>query len=172
MVYTWDIVAEKFGGMLVWGDYVLVPFFYSLPGWFLIDSVAPLPAAAVVGLVMLYIFGFWLFRGANEQKHRFKLDPTSRIWGRPAETLDGRLLVSGFWGIGRHLNYTGEICIYLAFALTTGFDSLVPYILPAWLAGLLVHRAFRDDRRCRDKYGELWTAYTARARFRMIPLIY
>ena len=158
--------------MLVWGDYVLVPFFYSLPGWFLIDRVAPLPVTAVVGLVMLYIFGFWLFRGANEQKHRFKLDPTSRIWGRPAETLDERLLVSGFWGIGRHLNYTGEICIYLAFALTTGLASFVPYILPAWLAGLLVHRALRDDRRCRDKYGELWTDYTARARFRMIPLIY
>jgi hypothetical protein len=31
------------------------------------------------------------------------------IWGKPAETLGGRLLVSGFRGIGRKLNHTGEI---------------------------------------------------------------
>src|SRR5438094_8743678 len=27
MLHTWDIIAERFGWMLVWGDYVLVPFF-------------------------------------------------------------------------------------------------------------------------------------------------
>jgi len=80
--------------------------------------------------------------------------------------------VSGFWGIGRHLNYSGEICIYAAFALTTGFTSPIPYLLPAWLTVLLVHRAWRDERRCRERYGELWTHYTARARFRMVPYLY
>ncbi|MGH8488681.1 MAG: DUF1295 domain-containing protein, partial [Gammaproteobacteria bacterium] len=111
-------------------------------------------------------------RGANEQKHRFKADPSARIWGRPAETLGGRLLVSGFWGIGRHLNYSGEICVYLAFALTTGFGSVLPYLLPAWLIALLIHRARRDERRCYAKYGTLWTQYTHRARFRMLPFVY
>ena len=32
MLHTWDIISERFGWMLVWGDYVLVPFFYCLPG--------------------------------------------------------------------------------------------------------------------------------------------
>ena len=109
MLHTWDMVAERFGGMLIWGDYVLVPFFYSLPGWFLVHRLEPLPSSAVVGLTGLFLFGFWLFRGANGQKHRFKLDPATRIWGRPAETIGGRLLVSGLWGLGRHLNYSGEI---------------------------------------------------------------
>ncbi len=172
MLYTWDIVAERFGGMLIWGDYVLVPFFYSLPGWFLVHRLDPLPASAAVALTALFLFGFWLFRGANEQKHRFKADAGARIWGRPAETLGGRLLVSGFWGIGRHLNYSGEICVYLAFALTTGFDSPLPYLLPAWLTALLVHRARRDEHRCYAKYGTLWTQYTQRARFRMLPFVY
>ena len=27
MIHTWDIVSERFGWNLVWGDYVLVPFF-------------------------------------------------------------------------------------------------------------------------------------------------
>ena len=172
MLHTWDIVAERFGGMLVWGDFVLVPFFYSLPGWFVLDRVQPLGAGESVALIALFALGFWLFRGANEQKHRFKQDPRARIWGRPAQALEGRLLVSGFWGIGRHLNYTGEIGVYLAFTLCAGFHSAVPWLLPAWLAALLAHRAWRDERRCRAKYGALWDAYTRRARFRMIPFIY
>ena len=172
MVYTWDMVSERFGWMLVWGDYVLVPFFYCFAGWWLVHASVPLSPAAAVMIVLLFAFGFWLFRGANEQKHRFKRDPGITIWGRPARSLDGRLLVSGFWGIGRHLNYTGEICIYLAFTLTTGLASWVPYLLPAWLAGLLWHRSRRDEQRCSTKYGELWGRYTQRVRYSMLPFVY
>ena len=172
MLHTWDIVRERFGWMLVWGDYVLVPFFYCLPGWWLVHAPNSLSPGAAAGLVLLFVFGFWLFRGANQQKHRFKRNPEVTIWGQPARTLDGRLLVSGFWGIGRHLNYTGEICIYLAFAFTTGFASWAPYLLPAWLVCLLWHRSIRDERRCRAKYGELWERYTQRARFSMLPYIH
>lgn len=172
MLHTWDMIAERFGWMLVWGDYVLVPFFYSLPAWFLVDRTEPLPPVYVAVLIVLFTAGFWLFRGANEQKHRFKRCPSARIWGRPPETIGGRLLVSGFWGIGRHLNYTGEICIYFAFTLTVGTESLIPYLLPVWLSCLLAHRAWRDEVRCREKYGEAWIRYTQTARFRMIPFIY
>ncbi len=173
MVHTWDIVSERFGWMLIWGDYVLVPFFYCIAGWWLVDAAGPpLSPWAAAAIVALFVFGFVLFRGANGQKHRFRQDPDTRIWGRTAESLDGRLLVSGFWGVGRHLNYTGEICVYVAFALTTGFASFVPYLLPAWLTVLLVHRARRDERRCRAKYGALWERYTERARFSMLPYVY
>ena len=172
MVHTWDIISERFGCNLVWGDYVLVPFFYCLPGWWLIHATGPLSPVAAAAIVALFAFGFWVFRGANQQKHRFKRDPEVTIWGKPARTLDGRLLISGFWGIGRHLNYSGEICVYLAFALTTGFASWAPFLLPAWLAGLLWHRSRRDDRRCRAKYGELWERYRRRVRFAMLPYIY
>ena len=172
MVHTWDIVSERFGWMLVWGDYVLVPFFYCIGGWWLIHAPNDLSIGAAVGLVALFTFGFWMFRGANQQKHRFKQDAGSKIWGKPAKTLDGRLLVSGFWGIGRHLNYTGEICVYLAFTLTVGFESWIPYLLPLWLIVLLGHRSLRDERRCREKYGELWERYTKQARFAMVPYVY
>ncbi len=172
MRFTWDVQAENFGWMLAWGDLVLVPFFYSLSGWFLLDRTDAPGPAETAGLLVLYGAGFWIFRGANGQKHRFKLDPSARIWGRPARTLDGRILVSGFWGLGRKLNYTGELCLYLSWTLLTGFRSFVPYLLPVWLAALLVHRAARDDRRCRQKYGELWTAYCRRVPFRMFPFLY
>ncbi len=152
MVYTWDIVSERFG-------------------WGLVHAAEPLSPIVAVAIGLLSVFGFWLFRGANQQKHRFKQDPNARIWGKPAQTLDGRLLVSGFWGIGRHLNYTGEIFVYVAFTLTTGFVSWWPYLVPAWLAGLLWHRSRRDDRRCHAKYGELWERYRQRVRYSVLPFI-
>ncbi|APR75331.1 Delta(24(24(1)))-sterol reductase [Minicystis rosea] len=172
MIYTWDIIAERFGWMLVWGDYVLVPFFYSIPGWYLLHDTDPMPVWQVVALGVLYVIGFVLFRGSNEQKHQFKADPNRPIWGKRPEALGGKLLVSGFWGIGRKLNYTGELLMYIAWSATTGTQSLVPYLLPLWLSILFPHRAFRDDQRCRAKYGDLWEAYCRRARFRMIPFLY
>lgn len=172
MLQTWDIIAERFGLALLWGDLVLVPFFYCVAGWTLLHQTTPMPRAGLVAVGALFTLGMWMFRGSNDQKHRFKADPEARIWGRPAEAVGGRLLVSGWWGVGRHLNYTGEITVYVAIALTAGVRAVGPFLLPLWLTVLLCHRALRDERRCRAKYGELWQEYCARARFRMFPLIY
>ena len=172
MIFTWDIIEERFGGMLVWGDYVYVPFFYSLPGWYLVDRLTPLPPTALAGIVALYLAGFWLFRGANEQKHAFRRNPSKAIWGEPPRVVGDRLLASGFWGVGRKLNYTGELMMYCSWTLLCGAVSWVPFLLPVALATLFVHRAFRDDRRCRAKYGAVWDEYCKIARFRMIPFLY
>lgn len=168
----WDVIAERFGFMLLWGDLVLVPFFYCLPGWWLLANPEPMPIWRVLAISALFVVGLWIFRESNAQKNRFKKDPSAKIWGKPAQTLGGRLLISGWWGIGRKLNYTGEIMVYSSLGLCTGFASLLPYLLPLWLCGLLSHRAWRDEQRCVSKYGELWREYTRIAKFRMIPFIY
>lgn len=172
MLHTWDIVEERFGWMLVWGDYVLVPFFYCLPGLLLAESHTDVPAPLAILALALYGAGFWLFRGANQQKHDFRRDPSALIWGQPARTIGGRLLVSGFWGIGRKLNYTGELMVYVAWTVLAAWSAPLAWLLPLWLAILLVHRAGRDDRRCRAKYGALWDEYCRATRFRMIPFVY
>ncbi len=172
MITTWDVIAENFGFGLIWGDLVLVPFFYSIGGWYLVDNLHPMSGWAITMVGLLYLSGLWIFRSSNAQKHHFKKDPDTLIWGAPAQTLDGKLLTSGWWGLGRHLNYTGEILVYTAIALTTGFVSPVPYLLPLWMCALLAHRALRDDRRCRAKYGGLWEVYCQRATFRMVPFLY
>lgn len=172
LLSMWDMIEERFGFMLIWGDFALVPFFYCIPVYFLVDQTDPMPLHWIGALLVMYALGFWMFRGTNSQKNKFKTNPNARIWGKKPETIDGRLLVSGFWGIGRKLNYTGEILIYLSWTMLNGFDSVWPYLLPLWLAGLLAHRAWRDEKRCSAKYGELWKKYCARVRFRMIPFVY
>ncbi|EDM76522.1 c-24(28) sterol reductase, putative [Plesiocystis pacifica SIR-1] len=168
----WDVIAEKFGFMLLWGDLVLVPFFYCIGGWWVLNQTEPMPWSRVALIAALHVVGLWIFRESNAQKNRFKKDRSVKIWGKPAETIGDRLLISGWWGIGRKLNYTGEIMVYMSFALCTGLSSIVPYLLPLWLCCLLPHRAWRDEQRCAAKYGELWVQYTKIAKFRMIPFIY
>ncbi len=172
MLSTWDVIAENFGFMLVWGDLAYVPFLYCLPGWWMVDATEPFAASAWIPLVAFHLAALTVFRQANWQKERFKQDPTASIWGRPPRVLGGKLLASGYWGIGRKINYTGEIAVYLSFALCAGFVSPWPYALPAALLALLLHRAHRDDKRCRAKYGALWDEYGRIARFRVLPLIY
>ena len=168
----WDVIAERFGFMLLWGDLVLVPFFYSLPGWWMLQGEEPMPIWQVLAIVALHVVGLWIFRESNAQKNRFKKDPSAKIWGKPAETLGGRLLISGWWRIGRKINYTGEIMVYSSYALCTGFISIFPFLLPMWLCGLLSHRAWRDEQRCASKYGALWVEYTKIAKFKMVPFLY
>ena len=172
MLSTWDILSENLGFMLVWGDLVYVPFLYSLPGWWLVDRVAPYSTLQWASLSTFFAVALWIFRDANWQKERFKRDRGVAIWGRPAETVGGSLLVSGWWGVARKINYAGEIGVYVAFAATAGAVSIVPYLLPLSLLVLLTQRAARDDRKCRAKYGDLWREYCARVRYRIFPFVY
>jgi delta14-sterol reductase len=172
MLSTWDVLSENLGFMLVWGDLVYVPFLYSLPCWWLLGRTDAFSTGEWLALSGFFLVALCIFREANWQKERFKRDRDATIWGRPAETVGERLLVSGWWGVARKINYAGEIAVYLAFAMTTGTSSVVPYLLPLSLTILLVQRAARDDRKCRAKYGELWTQYCARVRYRILPYVY
>ena len=51
MLSTWDVLAENFGFMLVWGDLTYVPFLYSLPGWWMVDATEPLATTTLLVLI-------------------------------------------------------------------------------------------------------------------------
>eukprot|EP00186_Timspurckia_oligopyrenoides_P002984 CAMPEP_0182449266 /NCGR_PEP_ID=MMETSP1172-20130603/32867_1 /TAXON_ID=708627 /ORGANISM="Timspurckia oligopyrenoides, Strain CCMP3278" /LENGTH=83 /DNA_ID=CAMNT_0024646459 /DNA_START=513 /DNA_END=760 /DNA_ORIENTATION=- len=42
MLFTWDIIAEKFGFMLVFGDLAFIPFAFSIQNLFLLDYHDPM----------------------------------------------------------------------------------------------------------------------------------
>lgn len=172
MVFTWDIIAENFGLMLVWADYVFIPFLFALQNFYLLSDTRPLSSVAATAIVATGAGGYAIFRGANTQKHRFKTDPKEPVWGRPPVVVGGRLLASGFWGVARHANYTGDLMLGLSYCLPCGRASPLAYFYIVYLTLLIVHREKRDDERCAKKYAEVWPDYCARVPYRLVPFVY
>lgn len=177
LLTTMDIRDENFGFMLAFGDLVWVPAAFSLQGAYLVGHARPLATWAIVAIVACELLGYYVFRAANLQKHRFRRGPEdAKTWGRKARYLsteDGSaLLVSGFWGWSRHFNYVGDITMAVAWSLPCLFGSPLPYFYPLYLTGLLVHRERRDNARCARKYGPVWDEYCANVRWRIVPLVY
>jgi hypothetical protein len=78
MLTTWDIINEEFGYMLVFGDYVFIPFAFCIQAHFLLtmpDYSNPLPYN--ITQVILFLIGYYIFRTANSQKNQFKLNPNA-----------------------------------------------------------------------------------------------
>ncbi len=78
-----------------------------------------------------------------------------------------------FWQAARHMNYTGEILEALGMALALGhLTNLWAWVYFVYLTVFFVVRERVDDRRCAGKYGELWTQYKAKVRYRLVPGVY
>ena len=69
-----------------------------------------------------------------------------------------KLLISGWWGMARKINYTGDWLLGLAWCLPCG-SAVVPYFYAIYFAVLLVHRDLRDEEQCEKKYGADWAVY-------------
>ncbi|KAL6900637.1 hypothetical protein ACP4OV_005313 [Aristida adscensionis] len=179
MTSTWDIIAERLGFMLVFGDMVFIPFTFTIQGWWLLRNKVELPLLAAAANCFIFLIGslavspgYLVFRGANKQKHVFKKDPKSLIWGKPPKIVGGKLLASGYWGIARHCNYLGDLLLALSFSLPCGASSVIPYFYPMYLLVLLVWRERRDEARCSQKYREIWAEYCKLLPWRILPYVY
>jgi len=169
---TMDITTDGFGFMLAFGDLAWVPFTYSLQARILVDHDPRLPAPAVAAIAALGALGYVVFRGANSQKDAFRRDPSDPAVSHLQwmQTKRGtKLLVSGWWGAARKINYTGDWLMGLSWSLACGAASPVAYFYPVYFAVLLVHRALRDDHFCATKYGADWEAYKRRVPFVFVP---
>ncbi|XP_057549026.1 delta(14)-sterol reductase isoform X2 [Amaranthus tricolor] len=172
MTSTWDIIAERLGFMLVFGDLVWIPFTFSIQGWWLLRNKVELTTAAVVANCITFVMGYVIFRGSNKQKHVFKKNPKAPIWGKAPKVIGGKLLVSGYWGIARHCNYLGDLLLALSFSLPCGISSPIPYFYPIYLLILLIWRERRDEARCAEKYKDIWAEYCKVVPWRIMPYIY
>ena len=125
---------------------------------------------------LIFLAGWCLARGANMQKYTFKKNPGKAFLGiKPRTITDGRksILVSGFWGISRHINYLGEILMASGIVLSVGYPMLPwPWLYPLYYVILLFTRQMADDKLCAVKYGPLWDEYRKKVPYRIIPYVY
>lgn len=172
---TMDITHEGFGFMLAFGNLAWLPFTYCLQARYLADHPKDLSWLAIAGIVLLNALGYLIFRASNNQKNLFRRDP-QHPWVKQLKTLKTsrgtELIMSGWWGISRHINYFGDWLLGWSWCLPCGFDHIVPYFYVIYFGILLVHRERRDDRSCQQKYGKDWDRYCSEVRSRIIPLIY
>jgi hypothetical protein len=177
-LYTYDFPAERVGFKLGWGCLVFYPFFYNVGLWAVAERPSPSAPPLLLGAgVALFLSGWVLSRGANLQKFLFKTRPGTPLLAllRPEALVAGehRLLVSGFWGLARHVNYLGEILMAIGLVLVLGYPQVAwPWLYPLYYVALLVPRERADDRRCAEKYGPLWQEYRRRVPYRIVPGIY
>mmetsp|Transcript_7520 Transcript_7520/g.11896 ORF Transcript_7520/g.11896 Transcript_7520/m.11896 type:complete len:174 (+) Transcript_7520:246-767(+) len=172
-----DITTDGFGFMLVFGDLAWVPFTYSLQARYLVTFKAgkDLPIPVVVWIVIVKAVGMAIFRGANGQKNKFRTNPNDpavkHLKTLPTER-GTQLLISGWWGIARHVNYFGDWVMAWSWCLPCGFDHIIPYFYAIYFAGLLIHREMRDEHACKIKYGKDWDKYCKKVPYHIVPFIY
>jgi delta14-sterol reductase len=177
-LYTYDFVAERVGLKLGWGCLVFYPFFYCVGLWYAADLPNPhSPPLLLLAAAAMFFAGWVLARGANMQKFYFKTRPERVTFGplaqRALSTGDRRVLISGFWGLSRHINYLGELLMSSALALSLGYPSSIwPWLYPIYYLVLLLPRQIADDRRCAEKYGPMWDEYRRAVPARIVPWIY
>ena len=174
-LYTYDLVAERLGFKLCWGCLVFYPYFYAVGMWSVVERDVQSPSWVSVASIVIFACGWVLSRGANLQKWLFKTKPDGKLFGvlapRALEEGQRRILVGGFWGIARHVNYLGEVLMASGLALSL-WPALGPWSYPLYYVLLLVPRERDDDRRCAEKYGALWDRYRALVPWRIVPRVY
>lgn len=180
-----DMTQDRAGFGICWGCFVWVPAIYTSPTLFLVGhprSLEPLLGALIMiaGAVCICINYF-----ADRQRYRVRLqNGACTIWNSKPEIIfanyktewgeekQGVLLASGWWGISRHFHYIPEILAAFFWSLPALFDYYIPYFYLTYLMILLLDRVYRQERRCKHKYGQGWEEYCKKVPFRLIPFVY
>ncbi|MEN9343812.1 MAG: 7-dehydrocholesterol reductase [Chlamydiota bacterium] len=180
-----DIAKDRAGFFLCWGCLVWVPAVYTSPSLFLVTHPHDLHPGLVV---LLLIFGglcILINYFADRQRQKVRIQNGScTVWNKKPEIIfanyhtewgeekQGLLLASGWWGVSRHFHYIPEVLAALFWSVPALFNYYIPYFYLTCLVFLLLERVYRQERRCRSKYGEGWEEYCKKVPFRLIPFIY
>ena len=125
---TIDITTDGFGFMLAFGDLVWLPFTYSWQARYLAVYPLQLGKLGTVTILAIVGFGYYVFRGANNEKARFRANPNDPRVAHLLyiETKTGsKLLTTGWWGTARHINYLGDWILSTGYCIPTGIAGYV-----------------------------------------------
>lgn len=182
---TMDIVQDRAGFYIIWGCMCLLPTLYPITALYLVQHPIHLGTVWTCLILLTGIALTIVNYLADLQKLIVRqTNGRCKIWGKKPEIIraqykmeDGQmaesiLLVSGWWGLSRHFHYIPEILLTFCWTVAAGFESILPYFYILFLVVLLVHRSFRDERKCSKKYGRYWDQYCHQVKYRILPSIF
>jgi len=179
-----DIMHDRAGFYICWGCLVWVPSVYTMPILYLVNHPNNLGLPLALAIFLLggaFIIITYL---ADRQRQRVRAtNGQCMIWRKAPKIIVGNyvtdlgeskenlLLYSGWWGISRHFHYIPELLGAFFWSVPALFGNFLPYFYVVFLTIVLVNRAFRDDERCKQKYGDDWDAYCDNVPHKLIPYI-
>ncbi|MCA0404154.1 MAG: 7-dehydrocholesterol reductase [Proteobacteria bacterium] len=179
-----DIMHDRAGFYICWGCLVWVPCIYTSPSMYLVLHPIELSTFWATTIFCLGAISILINFNADRQRIVARAsEGNCKIWGKKPQvllanykTLAGEekqslLLASGWWGIARHFHYIPELAGAFFWSVPALFTHFSPYFYLSFLTVLLFDRAFRDDKRCAEKYGSDWQQYCKLVPYKIIPLV-
>lgn len=179
-----DIMHDRAGFYICWGCMVWVPCIYTSPSMYLV--LHPIQLHWSIASLILCLGSASIIINYLADRQRLMTRATEgrwNVWGKKPITLVAHytttegdhkqtlLLASGWWGIARHFHYVPELLGTFFWSVPALFENFSPYFYFCFLTILLLDRAFRDDRRCSDKYGRYWNQYCELVPYKIIPYV-
>ncbi|OJZ85106.1 hypothetical protein ASPFODRAFT_190991 [Aspergillus luchuensis CBS 106.47] len=183
--HTLDGKYESFGFYNIYGFSAMMPVFWTLQTQYLAKHPTEISLPALIASIVIFVAGWSLRFYADCQKMRFnRTQGKCLFWGRQAQgipvsyqTRDGKthrshLLCSGLWGVARHVNYAGSVLYTWSLCSLCGNGGGFAYTEAVLVTGMIIHRCFRDEEKCADKYGSGWDEYCRRVPWRIVPGVF
>lgn len=191
IVPTWDMAYEKFGFMLCFWNIAGVPYTYCHCTLFVAyhdPSEYQWSTAYNVTLFAVLTIAYYFFDTGNRQKNSFRrimsgnsnlrktfpyLPYSDLVNPSYIECENGSLLLTdGWYKYARKAHYTADFTQSLTWGFICGFASPFPWFFPVFFFIVLVHRAYRDQRKCARKYGKDWDRYLEACPYMFIPYVW
>ena len=161
-----DIIVDRAGFEIQWGCLCWVPAVYTLHSRFCVQYPSQLSLHGAGGLFILSLAGVVLNYAADRERDIFRAtDGKALVWGKKPDfiraeytivnrktgkkiTKKSLLLVSGFWGVARHLQYSFELTAAWSWCLLA--NPFVNGVIPLWYAAFLTYLLIDRNRTQRN----------------------
>jgi len=179
---TIDIVHDYAGYYTQWGCLVFISILYTSGAQYLSTNFIHLGWPLSITIFCLGIIAISINYDCDRQRKTFRAKKgEEKIWGKEAQFIRAKymtskgeereslLLHSGYWGISRHFHYIPEVLAAICWHISALNSGVSAYSYVLFLIPLLTHRAFRDDSKCKEKYGKYWDEYCKKVPNKIIP---
>ncbi|KAI5092567.1 histone H3.3 [Silurus meridionalis] len=126
--YTKELTHESIGFLMVLGEYIWIPFFSSIPVYYLLQQPNDAHFLSTLPIILLFYL-------------ETIISPSGQ-----------NLLVSGWFGWVRHPNYLGDLLMTFTWTLFCGFSSVVLYVPVLFCMKLLLERVTEMEEMCKEKH--------------------